>query len=114
MENYRKEYRKEYYIKNIEKFRNYYDDNKENILEYEKLYYQQNRTEIRDKQRAYFQKYYEIMKIKIFHNSLRLLNKEIINNNSLQRYYNIHYLHYNTNFNNELLDRNIIIRFTDD
>ena len=32
MENYRKEYRKEYYIKNIEKFRNYYDDNKENIL----------------------------------------------------------------------------------
>ena len=66
-----------------------------------KLYYQQNRTEIRDKQRAYFQKYY-------------LLNKEIISNNSLQRYYNIHYLHFNTNLNNELLDRNIIIRFTDD
>ena len=44
MDNYRKEYRKEYYIKNIEKFRNYYDDNKENILEYEKLYYQQNRN----------------------------------------------------------------------
>ena len=111
MEAYRKEYRKKYYIKNIEKFRNYYDDNKENILEYEKLCYQQNRTEIRDKQRAYFQKYY-------------LLNKEIINNNSLQRYYNINYLHpayihnndskISTNFNNELLDRNIIIRFTDD
>ena len=65
-----------------------------------KLYYQQNRTEIRDKQRAYFKKYY-------------LLNKEIINNNSLQRYYNIHYLHFNTNLNNELLDRNIIIRFDD-
>ena len=74
-----------------------------------KLYYQQNRTEIRDKQRAYFQKYY-------------LLNKKNINNNSLQRYYNIHYLHpaYNnyfkisTNLNNSLLDQNIIIRFTDD
>ena len=66
-----------------------------------KLYYKQNRTEIRDKQRAYFKKYY-------------LLNKEIINNNSLQRYYNIHYLHYNTNLNNELLDQNIIIRFTDE
>ena len=66
-----------------------------------KLYYQQNRTEIRDKQRAYFQKYY-------------LLNKKNINHNSLQRYYNIHYLHFNTNLNNELLDRNIIIRFTDD
>ena len=65
-----------------------------------KLYYQQNRTEIRDKQRAYFQKYY-------------LLNKKNINHNSLQRYYNIHYLHYNTNLNNELLDRNIIIRFDD-
>ena len=98
-------------LKNIEKFRNYYDDNKENILEYEKLYYQQNRTEIRDKQKAYFKKYYEIMKIKNFHNSLRLLNKEIINSNSLQRYYNIHNMYYNINLNNELLDQNIIIRF---
>ena len=33
MENYRKEYRKIYYIQNIEKFRNYYDDNKESIAE---------------------------------------------------------------------------------
>ena len=113
MQIYIKEYRKEYYIKNIEKFRNYYDDNKDSIAEYEKLYYQQNRTEIRDKQRAYFQKYY-------------LLNKKNINNNSLQRYYNINYSHpsYNhihnndskksTNLNNELLDQNIIIRLTDD
>ena len=65
-----------------------------------KLYYQQNRTEIRDKQRAYFQKYY-------------LLNKKNINHNSLQRYYNIHNMHYNTNLNNDLLDQNIIIRFDD-
>jgi hypothetical protein len=104
MDNYRKEYRKEYYIKNIEKFRNYYDDHKERIAEYEKLYYQENRTEIRDKQRAYFQKYY-------------LLNKEIINSNSLQRFYNIHHLpwhcRYNINLNNELLDQNIIIRLKD-
>ena len=101
METYRKEYRKIYYIKNIEKSRNYYNDHKDSIAEYEKLYYQQNRTEIRDKQRAYFQKYY-------------LLNKKNINNNSLQRYYNIRHLNYNINLNNELLDRNIIIRFTDD
>jgi hypothetical protein len=100
MQIYRKEYRKEYYIKNIEKFRNYYDDHKESIAEYEKIYYQQNRTEIRDKQRAYFQKYY-------------LLNKEINNSNSLQRYYNIHNMYYNTNLNNELLDRNIIISLKD-
>jgi len=99
-------YRKEYYIKNIEKFRNYYDDNKEKLAKYEKLYYQQNKTEIRDKQRAYFSKYY-------------LLNKETINNNSLQRYYNSNYSHpsyihkKSTNLNNELLDRNIIIKLTD-
>lgn len=103
-----KKYRKEYYIKNIEKFRNYYDDNKEKLAEYEKLYYQQNKTEIRDKQKAYFKKYY-------------LLNKELINNNCLQRYYNNNYSHpaYNhihkksTNLNNELLDRNIIISLKD-
>ena len=100
MEAYRKEYRKIYYIKNIEKFRNYYNDHKDSIAEYEKLYYHQNRTEIRDKQRVYFQKYY-------------LLNKEIINNNSLQRYYNIQHLHYNINLNNDLLDQNIIIRLKD-
>ena len=97
-------YRKEYYIKNIEKFRNYYDDNKEKLLKYEKLYYQQNKTEIRDKQRAYFQKYY-------------LLNREKISDNSLQRYYNNNYSHpsYNNkkSLNNELINKNIIIRFDD-
>jgi hypothetical protein len=42
-----------------------------------------------------------------------LLNKEIINSNSLQRYYNIHHLHYNINLNNDLLDQNIIISLKD-
>ena len=92
---------KKYYIKNIKKFRNYYNENKDYILEYEKIYYQQNRTEIRDKQNIYFKKYYS-------------LNKEYINNNSLERYYNKHGLNYNTNLNNNLLETNIIIRFTDD
>jgi hypothetical protein len=49
---------KKYYIKNIEKFRNYYNENKDYILKYEKLYYQENKTEIRDKQNIYFKKYY--------------------------------------------------------
>ena len=92
---------KKYYIKNIKKFRNYYNENKDYILEYEKIYYQQNRTEIRDKQNIYFKKYYS-------------LNKEYINNNSLERYYNKHGLNYNTNLNDNLLETNIIIRFTDD
>ena len=92
---------KKYYIKNIKKFRNYYNENKDYILEYEKIYYQQNRTEIRDKQNIYFKKYYS-------------LNKEYINNNSLERYYNKHGLNYNTNLNNNLPETNIIIRFTDD
>ncbi len=97
---YKKEYRKKYYIKNIEKFRNYYDDNKDSIAEYEKLYYQQNRTAIRDKQRVYFEKYY-------------YSNKKHINNNSLQRHYNIRNMYYNTILNNELLKQNIIIRLQD-
>ena len=92
---------KKYYIKNIKKFRNYYNENKDYILEYEKIYYQQNRTEIRDKQNKYLKKYYS-------------LNKEYINNNSLERYYNKHGLNYNTNLNNNLPETNIIIRFTDD
>jgi hypothetical protein len=100
IENDKKEYRKKYYIKNIEKFRNYYDDNKDSIAEYEKLYYQQNRTSIRDKQRVYFEKYY-------------YSNKKQINHNSLQRYYNIRNMYYNTNLNNELLKQNIIIRLQD-
>ena len=94
-------YGKKYYIKNIEKFRNYYETNKDYILEYEKIYYQQNKTEIREKQNIYFKKYYS-------------LNKEYINNNSLQRYYNKHGLNYNTNLNNQILDQNIIIRLADD
>ena len=100
IENDKKEYRKKYYIKNIEKFRNYYDDNKDSIAEYEKLYYQQNRTAIRDKQREYFEKYY-------------YSNKKQINHNSLQRYYNIRNMYYNTNLNNELLKQNIIISLQD-
>ena len=92
---------KKYYIKNIEKFRNYYNENKDYILEYEKLYYQENKTEIRDKQNIYFKKYY-------------LLNREKINNNSLQRYYNKHGLNYYKNLSNQILDQNIIIRLTDD
>ena len=100
IENDKKEYRKKYYIKNIEKFRNYYDDNKDSIAEYEKIYYQQNRTTIRDKQRVYFEKYY-------------YSNKKQINHNSLQRYYNIRNMYYNTNLNNELLKQNIIISLQD-
>jgi hypothetical protein len=92
---------KKYYIQNIEKFRNYYNENKDYILEYEKIYYQENKTEIRDKQNIYFKKYY-------------LLNKQKINTNSLQRYYNKHGLNYNTNLRNQILDQNIIIRITDD
>ena len=92
---------KKYYIKNIEKFRNYYETNKDYILEYEKLYYKENKTEIRTKQKEYFKEYY-------------LLNKEKINNNSLQRYYNKNGLNYNTNINNQIINENIIIRLTDD
>ena len=94
-------YGKNYYIKNIKKFREYYNNNKDSIPECEKLYYQENKTEIRDKQNIYFKKYYS-------------LNKEHINYNSLQRYYNKHGLNYYKNLNNQILDQNIIIRLADD
>ena len=93
--------KKNYYIKNIEKFRNYYNNNKDNILEYEKLYYQQNKKEIREKQKVYFKEYYS-------------LNKEKINHNSLQTYYNKHGLNYYKNLSNQILDQSIIIRLSDD
>ena len=92
---------KKYYIKNIEKFRTYYETNRDYILEYEKIYYEDNKTEIRNKQNIYFKKYYS-------------LNKQKINSNSLERYYNKHGLNYNTNLNNNLLENNIIIRLTDE
>ena len=106
-------YRKKYYIKNIEKYRNYYDDNKDSIAAYEKLYYQQNKAQIREKQRAYFHKYYQ-------------LNKEKIQENSYRRYYDGYNLPHKRNYldvigqgiyiykQGSLLDQNIIIRLTDD
>ena len=90
-----------YYIKNIEKFRNYYETNRDYILEYEKIYYEDNKTEIRNKQNIYFKKYYS-------------LNKQKINSNSLERYYNKHGLNYYKNLSNQILDQNIIIKLSDD
>ena len=43
-------YQKDYYIKNIRKFREYYHDNKDRLAAYEKLYYQQNKAQIRERQ----------------------------------------------------------------
>ena len=67
----------------------------------QKNYYIKNKDYILNRQHIYFKKYYA-------------LNKQKINNNSLQRYYNKHGLNYNTNLNNNLLETNIIIRLTDD
>ena len=118
MENYRKKYYikniekfREYYHDNIEKFREYYHDNKDSIAAYEKLYYQQNKVQIRERQRAYFHEYYQ-------------LNKEKIQENSYRRYYDGYNLPHKRNYldvigqgiykQGSLLDQNIIIRLTDD
>ena len=65
---------KQYYNDNIDKYKQYYQENKEIILKREQLYYQKNQAEIRIKQRLYFRKYY-------------LLNKDKIIENCQRRYY---------------------------
>ena len=65
---------KQYYNDNIDKYKQYYQENKEVILKREQLYYQKNQAEIRIKQRLYFRKYY-------------LLNKDKIIENCQRRYY---------------------------
>jgi hypothetical protein len=65
---------KDYYELNKDKYKQYYQQNKEIILKREQLYYQRNQAEIRIKQRTYFRKYY-------------LLNKETIIENVQRRYY---------------------------
>ena len=99
-------YQKDYYIKNIRKFREYYHDNKDRLSAYEKLYYQQNKSQIRERQRAYFHEYYQ-------------LNKEKIQENSYRRYYDGHNLPHKREYLDEqakqgsILKQNIIIRLED-
>ena len=64
---------KDYYELNKDKYKQYYQQNKEIILKREQLYYQKNQAEIRIKQRTYFKKYY-------------LLNKETIIENVQRRF----------------------------
>jgi hypothetical protein len=93
-------YYKNYYIKNIRKFREYYDNNKDSIADYAKLYYQQNKVQIRERQRAYFHEYY-------------LLNKDTIQERSYRRYHEQPYKrdYAKTQINqSSLLKQNIIIR----
>jgi len=98
-------YQKDYYIKNIRKFREYYHDNKNSIAAYEKLYYQQNKAQIRERQRAYFHEYY-------------LLNKEKIQENSYRRYYDGHNLPHKRDYlkitQGSILKQNIIIKLNDE
>ena len=62
---------KQYYNDNIDKYKQYYQENKEVILKREQLYYQKNQAEIRIKQRLYFRKYYLLTKDKIIENCQR-------------------------------------------
>jgi len=59
MQDYRKEYNKNYYIKNIERIKNYYNENKEEIIKKQLQYYQKNKFEINKKKQIYFSQYYQ-------------------------------------------------------
>jgi len=100
-----KNYYKSYYLKNIKKFREYYETNQDSIAEYAKLYYQQNKVKIRERQRSYFHEYYQ-------------LNKDIIQERSYRRYYDGHNLSHKRDYlkitQGSILKQNIIISLSDD
>ena len=101
------QYRKEYYLKNIDKFKDYYNENKDEIAARNKIYYEKNKIELRNKQRKYFHEYY-------------LLHKEAIKEHNLNRYYQ--YCKENNitvkkrmpgETDCQILDKNIIISLSD-
>ena len=104
---------KEYYNNNIEKYRQYDEDNKDIILKREQLYYQKNKDIIREKQNTYFKKYYLLNKEKIIENcrsrasryygSLAAMNSQPDCISTKQK---IH-------FCNKIINNNIIIRLMD-
>ena len=69
---------KDYYELNKDKYKQYYQQNKEIILKREQLYYQRNQAEIRIKQRTYFRKYYLLNKATIIENVQRRFRLGII------------------------------------
>ena len=95
---------KEYYNNNVEKYKQYYHENKEIMLKREQLYYQKNKEQILEKQRISFRKYY-------------LLNQEKILLNCQRRYYGsisaIPEKIKPQRFYNEIINSNIIISLRD-
>ena len=69
MEEEKKEYNRQYYLKNKEKMleyrKQYYQDNREKILERTKQYALEHREEIREGRKKYHKKYYQDNKEKI-------------------------------------------------
>jgi len=101
---------KEYYNNNIEKYRQYYEDNKEIILQREQLYYQKNKEQILERQRTYFRKYYLLNKEKIILNCQRRYYGSLAAMNSQPDYISTKQ---KTNFCNKIINNNIIIRLMD-
>jgi hypothetical protein len=55
----------EFYKKNIEKYKEYYENNRERLIKQGLEYYHKNRGKIRERQNQYYRKYYEKNKDKI-------------------------------------------------
>ena len=88
---------KDYYEQNKDKYKQYYQQNKEIILKREQLYYQKNKTEVREKQKIYFRKYYLLNKETIIENVQRCL----LARSSITTPHEVY---------NQIIDGNIIIR----
>jgi hypothetical protein len=101
---------KDSYELNKDKYKQYYQQNKEIILKREQLYYQKNQVEIRIKQRTYFRQYYLLNKEKIIANCQRRYYGSLAAMNSQPDYISTKQ---KTNFCNKIINNNIIIRLMD-
>ena len=58
---YYKDYMSEFYKNNIEKFKEYYENNRERLIKQGLEYYYKNKGKIRERQNEYYRKYYDVI-----------------------------------------------------
>jgi len=72
---YYKDYMSEYYKKNLEFYKDYYENNRERLIDQSLKYYRDHKLEIRKKQNAYYKQYYLKNKEKILMNRGKIYGK---------------------------------------
>ncbi len=62
---YFKAYTEQYYVDNTQKFKEYYNNNKKELIEKGQIYYDENREKIKEKARINYEKVKEIKNLKL-------------------------------------------------